>query len=254
MGFFFPPKLPAAESTSTAPTRTLVGSTSLVPLTTPGGLDPQNNIPTLGKMQAGSFAMGWVAVIEGCKYVLSDKPAASVLAAGYGPDFTEVLGGLFVELQNTQSISPDDPFPTGGRCILRVLDETGSDTFGIYVNKRSSGDKTTITETLDRNDTTLNVARGSDFTAPSDVYIGTECVGISAVGASTLTATTRGKYAALGCDSTGSGGARFGTGSGSSSRSTCTRGTRSPSNSTSSPRPSWSTPVASSALRTTPGR
>jgi hypothetical protein len=178
---------------------------------TPGGLEPRNNTYTLGKMQLGSFTAKLVVAIEGCKYLLSDAPSASVLAAWAGHDATQVLGGLFVELQNSQSIKPDDPFPTGGRCIIRVLDQDHTDAFGIYVNKRASGDKTTITTTLDRNDTTITVASTQDFASSGDVYCGTEAIGYSGLagGGTTLIGATRGKYSALGCDSTGSGGTRF---------------------------------------------
>jgi hypothetical protein len=189
------------------PTKDLDTVRTKTPIT-PGGLEPRNNTATIGKMQAGSLTMKWVVAIEGCKYLLSDAPSASVLAAWAGHDATEILGGLFVELQNSQSISPDDPFPTGGRCIIRVLDQTGGDTFGIYVNKRASGDKTTLTQTADRNDTTLNVASTQDFASSGDVYCGTECIDVTGKTATTLTGT-RGKYSPFGCDSTGSGGLRF---------------------------------------------
>lgn len=200
-----------AEGLSRDPTITAANKVQSATIT-PGGLEVRNNSYTLGKMQQGSMTMKIVVAIEGCKYLLSDAPQASVLAAWAGThDSTEVLGGLFVELENSQSISPDDPFPTGGRCIIRVLDQDHTDAFGIYVNKRASGDKTTITQTHDRNDTTLTVASQSDFASSGDAYIGTECVGYTGKAGSgtTLIGCTRGKYSALGCDSTGSGGLRF---------------------------------------------
>jgi hypothetical protein len=197
------------EQLSKFPTVTL-SNRRTQPTITPGGLSPRNNTFTLGKMQAGSLTAKLVVAIEGCKYLLSDAPQASVLSAWAGThDATTVLGGLFVELNNTQSISPDNPFPTGGRCTIRVLDQDHSDTFGIYLNKRSHGDKTTITETRDRNDTTFNVAAAGEFASSGDAYIGTECVGYTGKTATTLTGLTRGKYSPLGCDSSGSGGLRF---------------------------------------------
>lgn len=198
----------AAENLSREPTKQQSNAASLEPIT-PGGLTPSNNVSTLGKMQAGSLTAKLCVVIEGCKHILSDAPSASVLAAGYSTDFTSVLGGLFVELQNTQSISPDDPLPKGGKCIIRVLDEDHTDTFGIYVHKRASGDKTTITTTHDRTSDELVVASTQDFATSGDVYIGTECVGYSGKFLNAFDNVTRGKYPALGCDSTGSGGSRF---------------------------------------------
>lgn len=200
------------ESTSEQPTRT--HDTILDdPQITPGGLDPANNVPTLGKMRGGSMVAKMVVAIEGCKHLLSDAPAASVAAAWAGTDFAEadVLGGVYVELSNTHSISPDDPFASGGRCVIRVMDDSPdhADTFGLYVHKRNAGDKTTLSLTADRNDTTLTVRRTADFPSSGTAYVGAEAFGYTGKTATTFTGATRGKYAAFGCDSTGSGGLRF---------------------------------------------
>ncbi len=197
-----------AEAVSTEPTRNFDNVVQQAPIT-PGGLSPENNIPTLGKMQTGQIVAKLVVAIEGCKYLLSDAPAASVLAAWAGHDATQVLGGLFVELDNTQTIRPDEPMPGSGRCVIRVLDEDGTDAFGVYVNKRASGDKTTVTATVDRNDTTIPVASTSEFPASGEVYIGTECVGFLGKTSSTLESCVRGKYSPFSCASSGSGGSRF---------------------------------------------
>lgn len=189
-----------------------VENQSSQPGLTPGGLDPADNIPTLGKMQAGSLTAKLVVAIEGVKYLLSDAPSASVLtawAAASGGDWTECLGGLFVELSNSQSIRPDDPFPSAGRCIIRILDEDRSDTFGTFVHKRASGSTTTITSTVDRNDTTINVGSTSGFPSSGIAYIGAEAISYTGVTATSFTGVTRGKYSPFGCASSGSGGRRF---------------------------------------------
>lgn len=165
---------------------------------------------TLSAWQAGSTVIKWVVTIEGCKYILSDAPSAAVLAAGYSADWTSVLGGLFVDLRNNQAIDPDSAFTSHGRCIVRVLDQDNTDTFGTFVNKRLSGAETELATTADRNDTTLTVKSTEGFASSGEVYIGTECIGYSGKTATTFTGCTRGKYSPLACDSTGSGGARFG--------------------------------------------
>lgn len=165
---------------------------------------------TIEKLEAGSFARKWVVAIEGCPYLISDAPSAAVLAAYAGRDWTQVLGGLRVELNNDQSIKPFEPFTSTGSCTIRVQDEDGTDVFGKFVARRAGGDETTITSTVDRNDTTINVRSTSGFDSSGEVYIGTECIGYTGTTASSFTGCTRGKYSPLGAALSGSGGARFG--------------------------------------------
>lgn len=182
------------------------------PPITPGGLDPSDNVSTLGRMQNGSIVAKLVVCIEGVDIVLSDcDSTAAIQLAMKGTDWesADVLSGLFVELQNTQSITPDSPFSGSGRCMIKVLDTDGTDRFGVLVHKRTAGDKTTLTTTADRNDTTLNVAYGSDFPASGDAFLGVECFGYTGRDADSFNTVTRGKYSPFGCDSSGTGGARF---------------------------------------------
>lgn len=175
-----------------------------VPVAEPG-------ITTLEAMQSGSMSMKWVALIEGCKYVLSDAPEAAVQAALAGTDWesADVINGLFVQMQNSQRIDPDRSFSGAGNCQLRVLDTTGADTFGTFIAKRLSGAETQITETVTRSSTTINVKSTTGFTSSGEIYLGTEAVGYSGVTATSFTGCTRGKYSPQGCDSSGSGGSRF---------------------------------------------
>jgi hypothetical protein len=163
---------------------------------------------TLSKMQAGSFTSKWVAAIEGCPYLLSDAPSASVLTAYAGTDWTQVLGGLYVECKNSQHITPWDPFVTGGSCTLRVVPDS-ADTFGVFVNKRAAGAETEITATIDRDDTSIAVSGTTDFASSGEVYIGTECVGYTSTDATHFLGCTRGKYSPLTAGTSGSGGNRF---------------------------------------------
>lgn len=165
---------------------------------------------TLSKMQAGSLVSKLVVAIEGCQYLLSDAPGAAVLQAWAGTDWTSVLNGLFVELKNSHTVQPWEPFTGGGSCQIQVIDTDGSDTFGILVNKRAAGAETEITETIDRNDTTINVASTQDFTSSGTAYIGTEAIGYTGKTGTTLTGCVRGKYSPFGCAPSGSGGHRFG--------------------------------------------
>jgi len=176
---------------------------------TPGGLAVQDNIPTLGKMQAGTLVYKWVVAIEGCKYLLSDAPSAAVLAAGYASEWTSVLGGLFVESRNSQSIEPFKPFSSNGGARIRILDDDGTDAFGTYLARRAGGDETVITATVDRNDTTINVKSTSTFASSGVAYIGTEAFSYTGVTSTSFTGCVRGLYSPLGCAASGSGGSRF---------------------------------------------
>jgi len=168
---------------------------------------------TLAKMQTGSFAMKWVATIEGCPYIFSDAPAAAVVAAYAGTDWTstsQVLGGLFVELDNTQSITPLKPFTSTGGCKLRIMDADRADTFGTFVARRQGGRESTITNSLGTNETTINVRSTNAWPSSGIAYIGTEAVAYTGVGASSLTGVTRGMYSPFRPAQSGSGGNRFG--------------------------------------------
>lgn len=197
-----------AEQLSEEPTVTPATIPSSPPIT-PGGLAVADNTPTLGKLQAGSCVVKLVVAIEGCEVLLSDAPSASVLAAWAGDDWTEVLGGLFVELQNSQSISPDEPFPKSGRCRISILDTDHSDRFGKHVHRRAGGAETTITSTVDRNDTSIPVADTSAFPSSGTIYIGTEAIGYASKTATSFDDCTRGKWSPLGCHPSGAGGIRF---------------------------------------------
>ena len=161
------------------------------------------------KMQAGSFAHKWVVAIEGCPYLFSDAPSAAVLDAYAGRDWTQVHGGLFVELHNDQGITPMEVFTTTGNCTLRILDD-GTDTLGTFIARRQGGDATTLTATVDRNDTTIPVKNTTEFSASGTVYIGTEAISYTGKTASSFTGCTRGLYSPFGTALSGTGGIRFG--------------------------------------------
>src|SRR5690606_9282821 len=121
-----------------------------------------------------SVAYKTVVAIEGFPYLISDAPEAAVLAAYHGLDWTQVLGGLYVNVQNQQSITRDAAFTSSGRCTLRIVDETGEDVLGTMMHRRLAGAATPITATVDRNDTTLTVKSTASFPSSGTVHIGNE--------------------------------------------------------------------------------
>lgn len=164
---------------------------------------------TLEKMQAGSFAHKWVVAIEGCPYLFSDAPSATVLNAYAGRDWTQVHPNLFVELHNDQSITPLEVFTTTGNCTLRILDD-GNDTIGTFIARRQGGDATTLTATIDRDATTIPVKNTTEFSSTGTIYIGTEAISYTGKTASSFTGCTRGLYSPFGTAQSGAGGIRFG--------------------------------------------
>ncbi len=171
---------------------------------------------TIEHLQGGKSRFKWVALIEGVPgYVLSDASQAAITTCFAGTDWANaVRAQLFVDLQNEQKLTPWSAFTSHGRCTLRVYDPT--DAFATFVNKRLSGVKAELTQTYDRNDTTLETrgvlgsGGGIMFPASGTAYIGTETFTYSGISGSSFTGVTRGIASPFGCDSSGSGGSRFG--------------------------------------------
>lgn len=170
----------------------------------------ESNMTTRQRLNAGSVATKTVVAIEGYDYLISNAPSAAVLDAWHGYDFTSVLGGLFVNIQNQQSIGKDDAFTSSGRCTIRVLDETLEDTLGKAIHKRLAGAETAITTTIDRNDTTIAVKSTTNFSSSGTAYIGTEAFKYTGTTATSFTGCTRGWCSPFGAAVSGSGGLRFG--------------------------------------------
>ena len=150
---------------------------------------------TLTAMQSGSLPpYTWVVAIEGYPYLLTNGSTSAAVTA-HGGDWTQALGGLFVELHNDQRVDMRQPFTTGGRCMFRVAKTSSADTFGVDTHRTNGGVETELRTTLDRNDTTATVADTTNFASSGEFYIGTECVGYSGKTSTTFTGLTRGKYA-----------------------------------------------------------
>jgi hypothetical protein len=156
----------------------------------------------------GSTRMQWVLCIDGYDKLLTDGDVAKALAAHAGTDWTQGLGGLVVECRPEQVADPNNPFANhGGRCVIYVHDDRAQ-TFGIDTHRRGAGSWTTLRGTIDRNDTALAISSNAGFNTV-DAHIGTECIEYSGTTSSSMTVTVRGKYTAVGCHPSGSGGSRF---------------------------------------------
>ena len=169
---------------------------------------------TIDAMQSGAMPqIKFIALIEGCELVLSDcADESAVQAALAGTDWENatVTPWLRVELKNEQSISPLDSFiPNQSRCLLRVADTDGADTFGTFIHRRLSGAESPLTATVDRNDTTINVASTTGFASFGTIFIGTEAIVYGGVTATSFTGCVRGVYSPFTCGLDGSGGSRF---------------------------------------------
>jgi hypothetical protein len=173
------------------------------------------DITTRAAFQAGGSPppLRWVLCIDGYRNIITDGDTAAALAAHAGTDYTGAIDGLVVECRPTQTADPNNPFANkGGSCVVSVKPEQveTSESFGVEVNRRGVGSWTTLSATIDRNDTALAIRSNLGFAAgPEDAHIGCECIEYSGTAASSMTVTTRGKYTAIGCHASGSGGSRF---------------------------------------------
>ncbi len=161
---------------------------------------------TLAALTAGSTSYKLVAAIEGVPYLISDGDPAKVVQAWSSSDYQVSYPGLYVDLDNQQSLDPWNPFGGGGgNCTLRIQADS-TDRIGIDTSRVSAGVETTLTASVDRNATAIQVNTGSAF-ATGDAYIGTECITIGSANPTSLTVTARGKYSPFA--SGGTGGSRF---------------------------------------------
>jgi hypothetical protein len=169
---------------------------------------------TLAALQAGVNRIKWVMAIEGVKQLISDATTGAVQTAYTGTAFDDggvsVLQGLSVDLRNSQTLEPWNPFVTHGRCVAKVLDVDRSDTFGIMVSRRNPGTETQLSATVSRSATTIPVKSTTGFTSSGYIYIGTECIKYTGVTGTSFTGCTRGMFSPHETGTGGSGGARFG--------------------------------------------
>ncbi len=180
---------------------------------------------TLAAMSSGSIAYKYVVAIEGYPYLLTNADITKAVLAWSGTDWTQALGGLFVELDNEQKIDPWEPFNGGGTCVLRVQADL-NDTFGVDTHRKSAGIEGQLISPCDRTGTDVNlgsrkvgwgptishmpvigVDNGAAF-SPGDIHVGTECMNLASPGAICWIAQ-RGKYSPYGTATSGSGGTHF---------------------------------------------
>lgn len=157
-----------------------------------------------GLSTTNGLSFAWIVAIEGFPYLLTSGDPAAAVTAFSGTDWTQALGGLFVDLDRAQAFDPWNPFPQGGRCTLRVTPTPdGGDVLGVQLHRGDAGAYTYLKEPIDCNDTTITVASTSEFpAAPGEIWIGNECIEYGAIGSgTTFTSCTRGKYTPFRADS-----------------------------------------------------
>lgn len=148
---------------------------------------------TKDALLAGSVRTVKVLAIEGCPYLIAESDTSAV-ATAYASlvDYTQVLGGLYCDWEDSQQLNPYEPMTPGGTCTVKVAPDA-ADTFGKFTHRRI-GVETTLTASIDRDDTTIPVASTTSFASSGDAWIGTECVGYTSTDATNLLGCTRGKY------------------------------------------------------------
>ena len=148
------------------------------------------------------FQYCFVIAIEGYSYLLTNWHTTSDLFVSgtgwHGTGWTQALSGLSMEgVVFKQSISPWKNDMKGEEVSFSVVDDDGTDRFGIDVFKRGAGNETQLYSTLDNNDTTIQVQSSVNFASSGAVYIGTERIdygGKTTGSPDTLTGCTRGMY------------------------------------------------------------
>ncbi len=151
----------------------------------------------------------YVCLIEGIGTVLSDAGTAACQAALAGTDWeSSDRVECFVELNNESKLSLWQPFTTGGRCRIRVHDQT--DSFATMVHRRLYGAETVLTDKVDRDAPSIPVATTLNFTGSGEAHCGTECFSYSSTTGTSFNVIYRGLYSPFGTESGGSGGDHFG--------------------------------------------
>jgi hypothetical protein len=155
-------------------------------------------------LRSGSGTFGFVLLIEGFPYVVSDcATTAPVVTAYAGSGWTQALPGLKVIGSIKQSIEPfkaDLDIPT---LTFQVMDVDGNDIFGKAVWRTKPGASSRLTDVFSpAPDGTgvIDVRDNTDFAASGSVYLGTRRIDYSGkVGSTQLTVTdgnTLGVFAA----------------------------------------------------------
>lgn len=149
---------------------------------------------TRDALTAGSLSYVYVVAVEGYPHLLTNHgDPTKVVAAWSGTDWTSAIGGLFVDLDRSQTFHPLRAFDAGGKCTLRVAPDA-ADTFGIDLAATARGEYTYLAASIDCDATTIPVKDASNLPASGTAYIGTECIAYTGNTGATLTGATRGKF------------------------------------------------------------
>lgn len=171
---------------------------------------------TLTALQAGGCALDFVVQIEGYATILTTGDAGDALTA-WGlsthdgqADISAALSGLAVHFDQGTSANPWEPFGQPPICRLTIVQgldstDTLSDRFAVDVFKRSGGDETTLTASVNPTATTLAVRSTTSFASTGTVMVGPEAISYGGKTGTSFTTCVRGRYSPFNVD----GGDRF---------------------------------------------
>lgn len=149
-----------------------------------------------------------VVAIEGYPNLLTDGDPDDAVTAWAGTGFTAAIGGLQMQGMLSQSLEAWEPAVQVTQLTIGVMDVDRSDAFAKTLFARGAGVETLLTQELDANDTTVNVASTALFASSGSIHIGTEHITYTGKTATSFTGCTRGCYAPFKADSEAS--QRFG--------------------------------------------
>ncbi len=159
---------------------------------------------TLTAKNAGSISSVFIVLVEGYENPLTNAQslaAATTALAGTDWYASTPIGGLYVDIDNEQSIDPYKPLGGGGKCILRVASTSASaDRFGIDTHRKRSGFETQLAETIHRGTGTIKALSTASFPSSGYLHIGTECISYtgkttaSGITPATFTGCSRGRF------------------------------------------------------------
>lgn len=148
------------------------------------------------------------AVIEGFPPIITSGDVSAVFAAFDSSDYPgyqgrDVVGGLSIDWDQEQRVSPFEPFPSPSLVKFAVApavyDGAESDIVGETVFKRSGGVETGLAAAVDCDDTAMTVLSADDFASSGRLYVGPETMFYSSrdTGTDEFTISVRGYAAAF---------------------------------------------------------
>lgn len=156
---------------------------------------------TRDALNAGSTSYVLVAAIEGYSELFTNGDTSAVATAWASTGWSTVKGGLFAEIQISQSMNPTEPICEMGSCVLRMMPQGhgAADVFGVAVGRKTAPYETLLAGDVDHDDTSIQVKSTAGWPASGYLHIGTECIHYSAIADAThFTADQRGCFSPFG--------------------------------------------------------